>query len=244
MGFNTLFWGPSGWQLFHLIAFLSANPQKVLLDMKEVLPCKFCRASTKEFVAQHPLRGDPAKWLYEIHNMVNHKLRTQCANNPEVPNPGPDPSFEEVKARYLEMKPNQVPGRDFLFTVASNYPDQPAPEDMARQRQFIEDLAEAYPFEKLRTTFKSYLASHRPVALEGKKQYQKWMYGLLLALSRTSHSSIPTYRGYVARVMYHASGCDKKSYRGVTCRRTKQGFRTKSRDKHRTRRIVLTGLLK
>ena len=244
MGFNTLFWGPSGWQLFHLIAFLSANPQKVLLDMKEVLPCKFCRASTKEFVAQHPLRGDPAKWLYEIHNMVNDKLRTQCANNPEVPNPGPDPSFEEVKARYLAMKPNQVPGRDFLFTVASNYPDQPAPEDMARQRQFIEDLAEVYPFEKLRNTFKMYLASHRPVALEGKKQYQKWMYGLLSALSRTARSPILSYRGYVARVMYHASGCDKKSYRGVTCRRTKQGFKTKKRDIRQTRRVVLTNLLK
>jgi hypothetical protein len=43
MGFNTLFWGPSGWQLFHLIAFLSANPQKVLLDMKEVLPREYER---------------------------------------------------------------------------------------------------------------------------------------------------------------------------------------------------------
>jgi hypothetical protein len=70
------------------------------------------------------------------------------------------------------------------------------------------------------------------------------MYGLLKTLSRASHSEILSYRGYIARVMYHASGCDKKSYRGVTCRRTKQGFRTKSRDKHRTRRIVLTGLLK
>jgi hypothetical protein len=195
-------------------------------------------------VAQHPLKGDPAKWLYEIHNMVNDKLRTQCANNPEVPNPGPDPSFEEVKARYMAMKPNQVPGRDFLFTVASNYPDQPTPEDMARQRQFIEDLAEAYPFEKLRNTFKMYLASHRPVALESKKQYQKWMYGLLSALSKTARSSILSYRGYVARVMYHASGCDKKSYRGVTCRRTKQGFKTKKRDIRQTRRVVLTNLLK
>jgi hypothetical protein len=212
--------------------------------MKEMLPCKFCRASTQEFVKQHPLKGDPGKWLYEIHNMVNHKLRTQCANNPEVPNPGPDPSFEEVKARYLAMKPNQVAGRDFLFTVASNYPDEPAPEDMARNREFIENLADVYPFEKLKNTFKSYLASHHPVPLENKKQYQKWMYGLLSALSRTARAPIISYRGFIARVNYHASGCDKKSYRGVTCRRTKQGFKTKKRDIRQTRRVVLTSLLR
>lgn len=141
------------------------------------------------------------------------------------------------------MKPTQVPGRDFLFTVASNYPDEPVPEDMARQRQFIEDLAEVYPFEKMRTTFKSYLASHHPVPLDGKKQYQKWMYGLLSALSKTARVPILTYRGFIARVNYHASGCDKTSYRGVTCRRTKQGFRTKNRDRIRTHRIISKTLL-
>jgi hypothetical protein len=114
---------------------------------------------------------------------------------------------------------------------------------MARQRQFIEDLAEVYPFEKMRTTFKSYLASHHPVPLDGKKQYQKWMYGLLSALSKTARVPILTYRGFIARVNYHASGCDKTSYRGVTCRRTKQGFRTKNRNRIRTHRIISKTLL-
>jgi len=70
------------------------------------------------------------------------------------------------------------------------------------------------------------------------------MYGLLKSLSRAAHSQILSYRGYVARVMYHASGCDKKTYRGVTCRRTKQGFKTKKRDIRTIHRTVLTGLLK
>ena len=55
-----------------------------------------------------------------MHNKVNNKLRTQCADDPAVINPGPDPSFEEIKKRYDEMKPNNVPGRDFLFSVAVN----------------------------------------------------------------------------------------------------------------------------
>ena len=243
MGIDTRYWGPSAWQLFHLIAFRSMNPQQVLLEMKEILPCKFCRASTKDFVREHPLKGDPGKWLYDIHNMVNNKLRTQCSGDPEVINPGEDPSFEDVKQRYLAMKPVSVPGRDFLFSIATNYPEDPAPEDMSRQREFIENLADVYPFESLRQTFKSYLVSHRPVGLDSKKHYQKWMYGLLSALSRTAKSTILTYRGYIARVNYYTSGCDRPSYRGKTCRRTKQGFRTKDRDTKRTRRVVLTGLL-
>lgn len=243
MGYDTTWFGPSAWQLFHLIAFLSKNPQQVLLQMKEMLPCKFCRASTAEFVDKHPLKGDPAKWLYEIHNMVNNKLRTQCADNPEVQNPGPDPSFEEVKTRYMAMKPTKVPGRDFLFAMASNYPDQPEPEDMARHREFLTHLSEVYPFEKLREAFKTYL-SKGEVPLDNKKSYLKWMYGLLKALSRTSHSDILSFRGFVARANFFASGCDRKSYRGKTCRRTSKGFLTKNRDPNRTRRIVLTGLLK
>lgn len=243
MGYDTTFWGPSAWQLFHLIAFFSPNPQEVLLQMKEMLPCKFCRASTAEFVAKHPLKGDPGKWLYEIHNMVNNKLRTQCASNPEVQNPGPDPSFDEVRAKYAAMKPTAVPGRDFLFAMASNYPDEPQPEDMARHREFISNLGEVYPFESLRTVFKKYAADHSPVPLENKKQYLKWMYGLLKSLSRASHSEILSYRGFTARAHYFASGCDRKSYRGKTCRRTKKGFLTKSRDLNRTRRIVSAALL-
>jgi hypothetical protein len=244
MGIDTYWFGPSAWQLFHLISFRSKNPHAVLLKMKEMLPCKFCRASTTEFVAKHPLKKeDPAKWLYEIHNMVNNKLRTQCAEDPNISDPGPDPSFEEVKRKYAEMTPNAVPGRDFLFAITANYPENPEPEDMARHREFLHDLSEVYPFESLRKVFKQYMFQG-PVALETKKTYMKWMYGLLKSLSKTAGSSILSYRGYVARANYYTSGCDRPSYRGKTCRRTKQGHRTKNRDRNQTHRVVLTGLLK
>ena len=67
---DTRYWGPSGWQLFHLVAFKSKDPDDVLIMMKDILPCKFCRASTTEFVNNHHLRGDRGKWLFDIHNMV------------------------------------------------------------------------------------------------------------------------------------------------------------------------------
>lgn len=242
MGVDTRFWGPSGWQLFHLIAFRSDHPNHVFELMQTVLPCKFCRESTAKFVKELPLQNDAGRWLYEIHNKVNYKLRTQCKDNPEVMNPGPDPTFEEVKSLYAAMKATDVPGRDFLFSVASNYPTNPTSEDIETQRVFMEALSKEYPFHKLQRVFQSYM-KRSPIQLQSKKDYMKWMYGLLYKLGQTIEIEIPSYKGYVQRVMYYTSGCDKKTYKGKTCRRTDGGGLTKNRDHKRTRRIVFLGLL-
>jgi len=235
---DTRYWGPSGWQLFHLIAFNSEHPDDVLNQMKDILPCKFCRASTTEFVHKHPLRGDPGKWLYEIHSMVNHKLRTQCKDDPAVTNPGPDPSFEEVKKKYDHMKPRGVPGRDFLFSIAANYPDEPEPEQMAIQRNFIRALGDAYPFKELRSVWKT----HGTPELTNRKAYMKWMYGVLYDLAKKTRSKIPSFKGYAHHVAYYRSGCSKKTYHGKTCRKT-GGGRTKDRDHRKTFRVSHVSLL-
>lgn len=239
---DTRFWGPSGWQLFHLIAFRSPHPEEVLLMMKDILPCKFCRESTKQYTHELPMSSNPGKWLYDLHNKVNDKLRTQCKDDPAVINPGPDPSFEEVKKKYMSMKPISVPGRDFLFSIAVNYPEEPEEKDMAVQRTFIHKLSEVYPFEPLRSKFQEYLENNE-VALTSQKAYMKWMYGLLNQVASVINAEMPTYKGYVARVMYFKSGCQKRTYRGKTCRRLPNGSRTKSRDHRRTFRITRESLL-
>ena len=238
---DTRFWGPSAWQLFHLVSF-QEHPDDVLNMMKDILPCRFCRESTTQFVHEHPLRGDPGKWLYEIHNMVNNKLRTQARDDPKIINPGPDPSFEEVKDRYMAMKPTAVPGRDFLFVLAFNYPEKPESEDMCRQRTFIGHLAEVYPFEKLRTTFQNYMRKHE-LQVNSRSGYTHWMYGLLAALSRKARAEMPTYRGYSHHVAYYKSGCNKKTYHGKTCRKLKGGGYTKNRDHKKTYRVSHRNLL-
>jgi hypothetical protein len=239
---DTRFWGPPGWQLFHLIAFRSEHPDDVLNDMKDVLPCKFCRASTTEFVKKHPLRGDPGKWLYEIHNMVNGKLRTQAKDDPKVIDPGPDPDFEEIKSRYMEMKPTKIPGRDFLMAIAYNYPEAPEPHDMSTQREFIHHLADAYPFGNLRKIFKSYLDKNE-VELGSRMGYLRWMYGLMQALAKETKTKLRSFKGYVHHLAYYKAGCIKKTYKGKTCRKTMSGGYTKNRDNKKTRRVVGSGLL-
>ena len=239
---DTRFWGPSGWQLFHLVAFRSEHPDDVLNQMKDVLPCKYCRASTTEFVQEHPLRGDPGKWMYNIHNMVNAKLRKQAVEDPNVVHPGPDPSFEDIRRRYMAMKPTQVPGRDFLMAIAMNYPEDPEPEQMATQRTFLHALAKVYPFKSLRKVFQRYLRDHE-VDLGNQKSYLKWMYGLLKELSKEAGVAIRSYKGYVQHVAYYKSGCSKKTYRGKTCRMLAGGGRTKDRDHRKTQRITRVSLL-
>ena len=241
---DTRFWGPSGWQLFHLIAFTtdSKYARDVMDDMKDVLPCKFCRASTREFVGKHPPTKPYGKWLYEIHNMVNNKLRTQCSEDPKVINPGPDPEFEEVKKRYMNMKPTEVPGRDFLMAVAYNFPTQPEPRDMSTQREFLHHLADAYPFEELRDVFQHYIKAQEP-PLTSQRAYTKWMYGLMKALSDKVGANIRSYRGYMSHLSFYKSGCTQKSYKGKTCRRLAGGGRTKDRNPNMTRRVISRSLL-
>lgn len=237
---DTRFFGPSGWQLLHLIAAKSEHPEELFLQVKDILPCKYCRESTKKFTHELPLKGDPERWMYNLHNKVNDKLRKQSLQDPSVIAPAEAPSFEEVQKKYRDMKPTNIPGRDFLFSIAANYPEKPEEDDMCTQRHFLKTLSSVYPFES--ETFVQYIQDHPP-ELESRKSYMKWMYGLLHALSKVFHVQIPTYKGYVQRIMYYKSGCNKKTYHGKTCRRLEGGGRTKMRDHRKTYRISHMSLL-
>jgi hypothetical protein len=241
------YWGPSAWQLFHLIAQGSPNPTALLGLIGGILPCKYCRESTTNFISDMPLtKGmDAARWMYEIHRMVNRKLTKQAETDPKVILPDPDPTFEDVHKKYAELlkkKPHAVPGRDFLFSIAYNYPEHPDYDQINTQQIFLKLLTKTYPFVGLRKVYAAYMTKH-PLALESRSLYLRWMYGLLKALSVKTKSPIRTFRGYAHHVAYYKSGCAKSTYHGKTCRRLDDGGFTKQRDYRRTRRIASGGLL-
>ena len=242
MGFDTRYWGPSAWQLLHLIAFHSKHPDAFLKCLPHILPCPFCRESTATFMNELPLQGERGRWMYELHNKVNHKLRTQASQDPAVIDPGPNPSFEDVKRRYAEMKATNIPGRDFLFVVAANFPDQPTEDEIAHHECFLRELVRVYPFETMRHAAQTYMASHPP-SLTNHKTFMKWMYGLLKQLAEHAKVPILSYNGFVQRVMYYKSGCAKKTYKGKTCRKTQSGGRTKVRENRITRKNAYSVLL-
>ena len=193
---DTRYWGPSGWDLFHRIAAHSKDPDDVLKYMAEVLPCKFCRNSTRRFVRQVPYdKHDPEKWLYEIHNMVNHKLRSQCSKDPKVVNPGPNPTFEEVQEKFKTISLNELFGEEFLLSVAVNF--KPTPRKTEIQKRFLKNLAKAYPM------FDMFYKENPP----DFKNYAEWMNGF----TKISIQTVESYR----------SRCKK----GKTCRKPQGGGR-------------------
>ena len=210
MGIDTRYFGPSGWDLFHRIAFHSKHPKNVLKNMAEVLPCKFCRNSTRQYVKELPYNSkNPAKWLYDIHNKVNDKLRTQCAKDSKVVNPGEDPSFEdlykvgtvayivEVEKRYKDKKLDEKVGEKFLQSIAVNFTSTPKRTQI--QKRFLKDLAEAYPL------FATFYNEHPP----NFSKYPEWMNGF-------THVSIEEVEKYVS-----------KCKTGKTCRKSKSGRSTR-----------------
>jgi len=193
---DTRFWGPSGWDLFHRIAAHSNHPDEVLKHMAEVLPCKFCRNSTRRFIKNHPYdKNDPEKWLYEIHNMVNHKLRSQCHNDPKVINPGPNPTFEEVREKFRGRSFDELFGQEFLLSVAVNF--KPTPRKTEIQKRFLQNLAKAYPL------FDSFYRKNHP----NFKNYPEWMNGF----TKISIQTVESYRS--------------KCKLGKTCRKPHGGGR-------------------
>ena len=104
---DTRFWGPSGWKMLHLITFdyqFETNAiayAKFFESLPYILPCKFCRASLTDYYRQYPFLNsnktnmnpdlDLKKWMYNIHNCVNDKLREQGLN------PNQNPKYKDIK---------------------------------------------------------------------------------------------------------------------------------------------------
>lgn len=191
---DTRYWGPSGWQLLHTIAFKSKDPDNLLSSLGDFLPCKFCRNSTKKFIKDLPYnKHNPAKWLFDIHNKVNHKLRSQCANDPKVINPGPDPVFEQVEKQYEHKTLDGVIGNEFLLSIAINF--KYTPTKLKIQKLFLKHLAEAYPL------FAKFVHEHPP----DFRNYAEWM-------NKFTHISLE-------KALSFKSKCKK----GKTCRRQNGG---------------------
>jgi hypothetical protein len=249
---DTRFWGPSGWQLFHLVAhaypdnpdpMTTRRTEMFLNSIKCVLPCRFCRESTTEFMKEpehdlHTGMTNPARWLWKLHNRVNKKLRDQHKTDKNIILPEPDPSFESVKAKYedlLSKKPTMIPGFDFLMAVAYNYPAKPDADFIQCHYDFYMTMYDVYPFPNLRKRLQAYMDKRVMYdALQSRSALLHWTYDLMKALGAPD---LPSFRSLMNRYAYYKSGCSKKTYRGKTCRRLPNGKYTKDRDHTVTRKV-------
>lgn len=248
---DTRYWGPSGWQLLHLITFSfeasKRDSYKELFNLLEhILPCKYCRESTAIFMKEIPPTITSAKstqeWLYRFHNRVNKKLRMQQEAGDVSGTPYPDdPSFTEVKKHYLNIlqtKPTKMPGMDFLSAVIYNYPKEKSEQTDIKRNSYIKFfklMGIVFPFDSFGEAIEEY-EERFPIEnyIDSRKKLIEWYYGMLKEVCKKNNIDCISYKSLCMTCAYYKSSCNKKTFRGKTCRTVHKGpatFRVKVRSK-------------
>ena len=89
-GMLTTVWGPSLWHTLHTISFNypvkptqqdKKNYKRFIMDLKFVLPCKYCRMNFKKNLKDLPLtqkalknRNNFSRWMFNMHEHINKML--------------------------------------------------------------------------------------------------------------------------------------------------------------------------
>jgi len=108
-GFLTAVWGPMLWSYLHTMSFNyptePTNENKkhyrsFILNLKNVLPCKFCRLNLTKNFKELPLTMDDMKnretfsrYVYNLHELVNKMLNKSSGL-----------SYEDVRDRYENFR--------------------------------------------------------------------------------------------------------------------------------------------
>jgi hypothetical protein len=250
---DTRYWGPSGWQLLHLIAARGAS-KSFWETIPFILPCKFCRASLSTFYEELPPPSTNQQvWLYKIHNKVNDKLRKQ--GHPTQP----DPSQEKVLEHYKNLlnegcTKTYFPGWVFLFSTADNHPycspSKPMPdapisipktleeknrynlltpnERVSQLKAFWTLLPDALPFQEWKTSWKKY-GGPISQAIKHRRSAKSWLWKIKCGLeSDLEQLGDTSFNGLCKQVAKHRSGCST-SKKAKTCRKILSKTRRNSR---------------
>lgn len=89
-GMLTSVWGPPLWHVLHCISFNYPNKptskdkkcyRQFVMNLKHVLPCKYCRDNLKKNLKTLPLTDNDlknrtcfSKWIFRLHELVNTML--------------------------------------------------------------------------------------------------------------------------------------------------------------------------
>lgn len=108
-GMLTSVWGPSFWHVLHTISFnYPVEPTKAdkknyrdfVLQLKYVLPCKYCRINLRKNFKELPLymkhmksRDTFSRYIYELHELINKMLGKKSGL-----------SYDDVRQRYEHFR--------------------------------------------------------------------------------------------------------------------------------------------
>jgi len=116
-GMLTTVWGPSMWHFLHTMSFNypikptrtdKINYRNFILNLQNILPCKYCRVNLKRNFKAYPLkmcimknRDTFSKYIYKLHEVINKMLNkksglTYCDVRER---------YEHFRARCTDEKP-------------------------------------------------------------------------------------------------------------------------------------------
>ena len=127
-GMLTAVWGPPMWHYLHTMSFnYPVNPsleekrnyRNFVLNLKNVLPCKYCRQNLKANFRKLPLtmeqmksRDSFSRYVYELHELVNRMLSKQSGL-----------SYCDVRERYEHFRARCTDEKKLEETEATNKPE-------------------------------------------------------------------------------------------------------------------------
>jgi len=108
-GMVTAIWGPSFWHVLHTMSFNypvkptcqdKSNYRNFVLNLKNVLPCKYCRINLVNNFKSLPLgycdmknRDTFSRYIYDLHELVNKMLGKKSGL-----------SYNDVRERYEHFR--------------------------------------------------------------------------------------------------------------------------------------------
>lgn len=108
-GMLTSVWGPSLWHYLHTMSFnYPVKPtrkdkkhyRQFVMNLRNVLPCKYCRLNLRKNLKDLPLRDKDLKnrhsfslWMYKLHEHINKMLGKKSGL-----------TFEKVRERYEHFR--------------------------------------------------------------------------------------------------------------------------------------------
>lgn len=226
---DTRFWGPSGWNLLHSIA--GQYPNKPTNIQKKqyymfynslpiILPCIYCRRSLEEYYNILPLNNNILKkkeklitWLYNLHNLVNNKLRKQGLTNLN------DPKIDTIIKKY--NKPNCCTiqkCKNFLYSIAMNYPiDDDLITLKLKQNYliFFNNLTNIYPNKIISKKLANFNKEY-PIYnfLNNRNTLFKWVY----MWEKIINNNCPCLNLRLKETSKFIAGCKGKGNEKPTCR--------------------------
>ena len=124
-GMVTSVWGPSLWHTLHTISFnYPLKPTKkdkihyrnFILELKYVLPCKYCRINLKENFKCLQLkmkhmesRKTFSKYIYNLHEHINRMLNKKS-----------NLTYEHIRERYEHFRSRCNKGKEIRKTIKKN----------------------------------------------------------------------------------------------------------------------------